>query len=121
MTWEKLLAFALGYGTIYCLGGLIWAVVMSEIVPKELQQKYLQPPYFSKMEALLLQTYPKKIHLGLNFCALMVFPSLGKRRGLQKTHLDAPYWWKVLSQLFFWLEFIPMVMLIVGAIIFVLL
>jgi hypothetical protein len=63
------------------------------LMPKTYVNKYWSEPYFSSGEIDFLSSFPMTLMRTNMLCATMIWPQLGKRRGLIEAYFDAPAWY----------------------------
>lgn len=98
---EKTFAIFLAYGFVYLLIVFpIASIVMSELTPESLIKQFLRPPHYKQADTVAYQTYPMKLHLGIHFSAMIAWPKLAKRRGIENAKEYAPKFWVVCSYIY---------------------
>lgn len=117
--WDVLLEIEF-YGVGYVIICVAITFVLAFTAPKSFRLACFRQPHYSKMEILLMETFPKRLFIAVPLTTLVVFPKLGRKRKLNKIYVVAPEWWKWISYGYVSLCLLPCMLWLFAAAVFVL-
>jgi hypothetical protein len=77
---------------------LLSILIMHFLMPKQVLERYLKPPYFREFECLFFTGIPYAPIRTVMFMRAIAYPGSGKKRGITEAHLLVPKWYRLISK-----------------------